>query len=664
MGGGVDGNGVRAAGGEFGGKDLSIRFGGYNLPKVTKSRDDHETLTNGTNYYNSLLMFDFTDNANSTLSNPYVEYYDNNRYAGPDTYSKGLQHLWHPQKWRSMTIYTQKTDDEAVKGGVNARLVFGPFAAKNDQDISYLNWGRYAGNPWYGQAKGDNYRALPGNGGTTEGPKTRKGMIYIPEYFGNNFRMFFIDNPSVATTTDTTTTSKNVMIIQGVNILGTEDQHSVIYSRRGVELGGGLEKSLDEASSDNKITYRGYTTRGVNNGNYGISRGTASHYPNYFAITARYSQIIYNTDIVLRTPSGTSTPRISYILDALLPTDGIYGNNTNFSDEENKKYTPTVRIIGGYMFVGAGQRLEIEGGRLNPKKSDEAGKAGEAKNDADFSLAVSTGGTVKEKTLIVSPASLTVESGGRVIIKKSKLITASQSPYANVTTDMSVNGTVSLAAGAYAGGNAVIGNGGEFTLAANARYDGNIHVTNGGSLTLGASSRYVGDVVVGNGGAATLAASARCAGNIYVENGGTLTIGSSTIVGDIQIEHGGTITIGAGALITGDVRCAGTMNITGNITLNYSPTPGSPGAADEYMYHGIFIYNDPEIGRGKLTLTGAPVISGTSGRVHVLTGYSLPYNKADGDKTFCNDRAEDDNTCRHWATTSGKWHKQGDSSHG
>jgi hypothetical protein len=579
--------------GDFRKMDVSIRFGGYALDR----KDEKDDLINGTNYYNSLLMFDFVDNAGSTLNNPHVEYYEGNAAVG-------VSHLWHPQNWGSMTMYTQKTDDPAVNGGVNARLVFGPFAAKNDEDISYYNWGRYGGNPWYGRKAGAFNEAFPGNDGGTATAKARWGMTYMPEYFGEDFRMFFIDDPKVDVTNDVTTTAKNVMIIQGVNILGSEDKHSVIYSRRGVELGGGLEKSLSQSTSSDS---RGFTTRGVNSGVYGMSYGKAPRYPNYYAITTRYSQIIYNTDIVLRTPEGASTPRLSYIIDALLPSDGIYGKDNDFSDEYNKRWTPTVKIIGGHMFVGEGHRLHIEGGRLNTN---------------------SIAGVTKEKTLTVSPSSLTVESGGLVKISKSKYVTKSE--YANVTTDISVNGELILADGAYAGGTIVVGNGGALTLADASRYDG----------------------------------------NIYVESGGALTVGSSAVEGDVQIRNGGKATINEGASVTGGVRCAGELNITGDITINATePAADNPNTVDinenrtesgKYIYHGIFIYGDsgPGAGKGTLKLTGAPRISGNAGKIHALAGDpGIAYDS--GDNTFCDDRS-DNNACQHWTSGSSVWIRYND----
>jgi hypothetical protein len=418
-------------------------------------------------------------------------------------------------------------------------------------------------------------------------------MTYQPVYYGNNFRMFFLDD-----------IDKNVLIIQGVNILGTDDEHSVIYSRRGVELGGGLEKSTS-AYDDLK----GATTRNVNKTMRGISYGHLTNWPNYFGFTTRYSQIIYNTDIVLRTPSGISTPRTSKIWDALLPNDGTYNdNNLYYSDAENKKYTPTVRIIGGHIYVGAGQTLNISGGRTNPKVNEQG------KN---------------EQTLTVSPSSLTVDSDA--------ILNIASSPYANVKTDLFVKGTTTFAAGAQAGGNLVVENGGKATFAASSasRYDGNIYVRGGGSLTIN---------------------QATVVGDIQVEHGGELILGAGvSITGDVRC---------AGKLtINGDI----TLNypVPGTTPSDDPSTPKideSTQVGANYVYHGIYVYNDDTgVGTGTLDIPNKSVkISGTSGRIHAFGGYPGIDDTTSADNIFCNDRASN-NACRHWTSEAGVWKGTGDS---
>lgn len=199
---------------------------------------------------------------------------------------------------------------------------------------------------------------------------------------------------------------------------------SVIYSRRALELGGGLVKSSADYND-----WRGQTTRHVNSTIDGMSYGYAPIWPNYFGITTRYSQTIYNTDIILRTPQGTATPRLSRIFDANLPTDGVYGVNDRFSDATNKKFSPTVKIIGGDIYVGAGQQLTIDGGRFNYASG--------------------------EATQVVSPDSITVAKGGTLVIRgrvdeQGNFIAPSD--YANVSTNIFVEGTLNLQAGAQLSG--------------------------------------------------------------------------------------------------------------------------------------------------------------------------------------------------------------------
>jgi hypothetical protein len=594
--------------GDFSGKDIEIRFGGYNTGSGANR------LRNGTKYYNSLLMFDFTDNSGSTEDNPYVEYYHNNDF------DNGVSHLWHPQKWRSMTMYTQYTTNSTVNGGVDARLVFGPYGHKYHQYIDYWNWGRYTGNPWYGQQEGDMNKAFPGNDTNSVASRTRKGMAYMPEYFGNDLRMFFLDG-----------TNKNVLIIQGVNILGTDQKHSVIYSRRGVELGGGLVKS-SIAYND----YLGATTRHVNTHIDGMSYGTAPVYPNYFGITARYSQIIYNTDIVLRSapgaqgaasPGAPAATRESFIHDATLPDDGVYGDKTGslpnavnrFADNETKRFSPTVKIIGGYIYIGERHKLTISGGRTNTLDGQN------------------------EETLTVSPASITIASGGALRIKASSGPGATTKPV--VTTDIFA----------------------------------------GGALTLDSGARTIGNIIIASSGAVTMAdtpdaigapGATRHAGDIYIESGGALTIGRNAVLtGDIQVAHGAELTIEHGATITGDVRCAGKLRLRGSITINYDPAANparpadNPDTADidesqtehgRYIYHGIFIMNPSDgSGAGELETTGAPAVSGDSGRIHSFVAHSgLTGAAAAG--VFCSDHAVSGNICDHWTSAASVWLKQGD----
>jgi len=238
-----------------------------------------------------------------------------------------------------------------------------------------------------------------------------------------------------------------VMLIQGVSILDQDDngQNSVVYSRRSLEIGGGLVKT-ESVYNDVK----GQTTRHVNSTVDGVSYGYAPNYANYFPITCRYSQILYNTDIILLTPDGVNTPRQSRIFDASLPTDGEYGKNNTMSDVTNKKFSPTVKIIGGQIYVGAGQTLTIDGGRINPLNG--------------------------EKTQEIKPDSITVAEGGTLVIRgqanvDGTAVTAA-SAYANVDTTIYVEGTLNLETGARLAGTVYCYGAGIVNVNADVQWDG------------------------------------------------------------------------------------------------------------------------------------------------------------------------------------------------
>jgi hypothetical protein len=171
----------------------------------------------------------------------------------------------------------------------------------------------------------------------------------------------------------------------------------------------------------------------------------------------------------------------------------------------------------------------------------------------------------------------------------------------------------------------------------------------------------------------TISDTAGYKGNIYVEDGGTLAIGQSSIEGDIQIRNGGKVTIRTGATIKGDVRCAGELEIKGPGNLNLyaaKPVADDPETTDinesrmvdnKYIYHGIFIYDDPDVGTGELTLTDSPGIAGDSGRIHTFVSYShIGGDTPESYEIFCSDHS-DVNMCEHWTSVSKIWQKQGDS---
>jgi hypothetical protein len=588
---------------DFTGKDLYLRLAG---------NSGNAPATGDKSYYNALIGLDLTDNKNNTTSNSYVEYYDNNRYAN-------AQSLWHPQNWNSFTMFTQATGQKVIDAGVDTNIVLGPYMHVHRLDTTYKgygdywNWGRYIANPWYGQSAGDMNEAFPGNAYHEAYDLARVGMSFIPEYYGNDARFFFLDN-----------STKKVMFLQGVNVLDQNGgQNSVIYSLRSTELGGGLEKSSNAYADGN-----GQTTRHVNSNVDGMSYGFAPAYTNYFPVTTRYSQIFYNTDIILRTPSGTSTPRTSRILDATLPNDGTYAENNRlydfgtyrsylseisaeaavqlkekkinyFNDPYNQQFSPTVKIIGGNMFVGAGQTLNIDGGRINPKNN--------------------------EKTLTVSPDAITIEAGATVNIR------------GRVRTGDELDGKYSD--GDYVG------------AAAYPAVTTDIYV--GGALNLLVGSQSQGNIIVSSGGALTIA-------------------GGSAYFGNIYVQHGGTLTIEKNAVINGDIYCAGTLNLKGSFTLNApADLADNPDTAEidesNPENHGVFLFNSEVAGTATLVIADKNMtISGTSGKVHAFGGYTEIVDEGNLDKTsgiFCDKefgkgRDTEDNTCLHWTGTGRYWTRE------
>jgi hypothetical protein len=463
-------------------------------------------------------------------------------------------------------------------------------------------------------------------------------MAHIPEYYGENFSLYLND-----------ASDKAALIIQGVNILGGNNNPSVIYSKRSLEIGGGLVKSVATYTAAIGDAL-GQTTRHVNSNIDGYSYGYAPVWTNYFPTTTRYSQIVYNTDIVLRTPDDANTPRFSRIFDASLPDDGAYGKvehdgslqNTaaktthlgvtgstttnNFSDDYNKQFSPTVRIIGGHTYVGAGQTLAIDGGRINPKNTNAGTVTFEGRT-------VTLGTTAGEYTQIVVPDSLTVATGGSLTLRGQVDVDGgyvAPSAYANVNTDIFVSGAMTMESGSKAKGNIIVRDGGAVTMSGTSQYEGDIHITSGGAFTIGSNARITG--------------------NIYIGKGGTMTIQPNSV-------------------ITGDVRCSGELIIEGSFELNCKEpatddenTPqkeNEPGAGGKYIYHGIFIYNSPSLGTGTLNIKVPTIttITGDSGKIHTFAGYpGVP--TALSDNIFCDDH-DDSNLCKHWTSETSFWQKQG-----
>jgi len=578
---------------DFSGRDLYMRLGG--IGTSASSSDTH--------FYNALIGLDFTDNKDNTTPNPNVEYYDRNDVTKP-------QSLWHPQNWNSLTLFTQTTDDATINAGVNANIVLGPYAhiyrlsTTYTSFADYWNYGRYSANPWYGQDTGDMLKAFPGNNSASDVAKARYGMSYMPEYFGNDANIYFLDS-----------IDKKAMLLQGVNIIDQNGgANSVIYSRRSLEIGGGLIKTSAIA---------GPTTRNVNSNVDGIDLGTTSIYPYYPAITARYSQIFYNTDIVLLAPAGQT--RSSRIFDATLPADGYYANSDNYSDANNKKFSPTVKIIGGSIYVGAGQTLSIDGGRLNATGSGNSAAS-------------------PEKTQVIEPDSITVADGGTLTIRGQYDVTgttiSAYSAYANVDTDIYVQG------------------GGTLNLT-NARAAGSVHAAgdNGkkavvnikGMVTFNPEERD--SINAWSGAQININIGTQFTGNIFGGTGSEIVINEPASTSNV--------------MIYGDIYSLGKVTLNGPLALNAmeenlvdDPNTAVNEALPEC--HGILILTTPEDDAGELVINGTNrVVSGTSGKIHTLVPYSELTGTA-ANNVFCSNRDTVDNVCKHWTEGGGSGGGSGD----
>jgi hypothetical protein len=610
------------------GKTMEMRLAGDTVNNAAASGNY--------SYYNSLMGFDLTDNQNSTQQNPFVEYYDNNNFNLP-------QSLWHPQTWYSMTIYTQANTEATTQFGVDTRMVFGPYlhtfrlSGTYTSYGCYWNWGRYVGNPWYGQTAGDFNRAFPGNAGEAKADLARRGMAYIPEYYGNDAQFMLLDS-----------STKPVLFIQGVNILDQNDNQipSAIYSRRAVEIGGALVKTT--SAHDNA---KGQTTRHVNSNVDGYSYGYAAYYLQYFGSGPRYSQILYNTDIVLRTPQGTDTPRQSRIFDATLPTDGVYNDinskndavsTNNFSSNADKQFSPTVRIIGGDIYVDAGQTLTIDGGRINPKGATSGTVT--AQYPAVDGRTITLSDTRGEYTQVIAPDSITVAEGATLILRGQAnvdgVLIGATSQYANVNTPIYVEGTLNLTTGA--------------------RLTNRIYVYGKGVVNVQAAAsgpaivdRRPGDEGIYDG--------------IYAFGGGTVNIAAQAqLQSRIWVDAESALTIGNGAVITGDLYVLGTLTIPASFQLNYDSRDlvDNPNTADvlenQPDTHGIYLYDDPALGSATLLHPSTPIVSGNSGRIHSFAAHP-DMTGATAAAVFCDNRDEGNNACQHWLTANEFWVRQGTS---
>jgi type II secretory pathway pseudopilin PulG len=471
---------------------------------------------------------------------------------------------YRPIDWDSCDIFVPSSAD---LGGTN--LIFGMFGHKFKNRLDYQSHGNYV-NKWIGLVPGEFDTIYPE---ADPGRSKQYGLHNIPVTYDKT-RIWCLDGD----------TDRYLRILQGVSVID-----GAVYSNRSTIIGGGIISTSDGGKTGEGGN-RSMTTDNINNsidGYLQYSRDDKDYSANYVVSSVMYDQVFKNTDFIFKSNGTTSVKS-----EIRRPNTWQDRPNQTYVTAKAKDFNPKMLITGGSIYVGNKQSLTIQGASIN--------------------------------NMMIAPSSLTVDSGGALVIASSS--------HFNINTDMFIGGKATISSGAKVRGNIVVGK--------------------DGVVDLGGTAQYIGD--------------------IYIEEGGKLTIGQNAVItGDIQVFGDGELTIRTGANITGDVRCAGTLNIEGGITINY--LAGSKGADNpytpnideskpvngKYIYHGIFIYNDQNTVKGVLNITGTPTILGNSGKIHSFAGYP-GIEHASAGNTFCDKRAGN-NVCEHWTSESSVWMKQGDS---
>jgi hypothetical protein len=294
-----------------------------------------------------------------------------------------------------------------------------------------------------------------------------------------------------------------------------------------------------------------------------------------------------------------------------------------------------VRIIGGDLYVGAGQVLTIDGGRINPLNTAAGTITFEGRT-----LPLGTG--AGEYTQVIAPDSITVAQGGTLVVRGRYNPTdgwLGVSEYANVNAPIYVEGTLNIQRGA---------------RLTNQVFCYGTGVVNVKSDT--AANPVIWDRRTGAEGAYD---------GIQCFGGGTINIeASASLAAHLYVNVGGILNINVNATLKGDIDVLGTINIKGNFHLDCDPADlvDNPATteADEALpeTHGIFVYNDPTQGAGTLNITGTPAIAGNSGKIHAFAGYPAITGTA-ADNLFCNHRDASNNACQHWNAVGETWLSQG-----
>jgi hypothetical protein len=278
----------------------------------------------------------------------------------------------------------------------------------------------------------DNYNGVTGNNLASEWPDVSKSRAGLPVFsvdFGENAHFWILDSPTYKL--DSKDAVCYAWFMQGTNILGSDEtgipgtdaERSSIYSTRAVVLGGALIRTND-----------GHTTDNLNRELDGFADMGVGSNVNYVEATTRFSQLIYNTDIILKAPSsGTAA---SEIRRPQTWRDRTY--HTSYITDKDKTFAPTMTIKGGTIYVGNRQELTIQGTVTGVRSGTDPT-------------------VVPLDNMWISPDRIIVATGGALIIRESKTT--------NVITDIYVDG-------------------GTLTIKAGAKIKGNIYAYNGGTVKL------------------------------------------------------------------------------------------------------------------------------------------------------------------------------------
>jgi hypothetical protein len=326
--------------------------------------------------YAALVTLDFTDNAGSTEDLSYT------------INSSAKTYTWHPNHWKSLDLFVQKD------GEVTSNLVFGPFGHKYGIVMDYYSWGDFVDN-WNG-TKANESEELWGVGGADI------GIPIFPVDYGKDANFWILDGCN----------DRYLRIMQGANVL-----YSAIYSTRPTIIGGALIRAKDA-----------YTTDGLNRALDGFADFNPNTHAMYVETTTRFSQLIYNTDIILKAPSSGTA-------NSVICRPNTWRDRTETAKKvtaKDKEFEPTMTIKGGTIYVGKRQSLTIEG-----TVKDSAG--------------------VILDNMWISPDKIVVAEGGTLTLKKTEKL--------NVFTDIYVDG-------------------GTLIVESAAKMQGNIYVYNGGTMDM------------------------------------------------------------------------------------------------------------------------------------------------------------------------------------